>query len=67
MNEMLTSAVGVGKANGIGGLRSRTGLVRAVADTVAEAMVRAVAGNITDGAAKVGEGNANHVVEAVLL
>ena len=67
MNEMLTSAVGVGKANGIGGLRSGTGLVRAVADTVAEARVRAVAGNITDGAAKVGEGNANHVVEAVLL
>jgi hypothetical protein len=67
MNVMLTGAVGVGKANGIGGLLGGTGLVGAVADTVAEARVGAVASNVTDGAAKVGESNANHVVEAVLL
>ena len=64
---MLTSTVGVGKANGISGLLSSTGLVGAVTDTVAEARVRAVAGNIADGAAKVSESNADHVVEAVLL
>jgi hypothetical protein len=67
MDIMLTSTVGVGKANGISGLLSSTGLVGAIADTVAEARVRAVAGNIADGAAEVSEGNANHVVEAVLL
>jgi hypothetical protein len=64
---MLTSAVGVGKANGLGGLSSGTGLVGAVANTVAEARVGAVAVDIADGAAKVRESNANHVVEAVLL
>lgn len=64
---MLTSAVGVGKANSLGGLSSGTGLVGAVANTVAEARVGAVAVDIADGAAKVGESNANHVVEAVLL
>jgi hypothetical protein len=64
---VLTSAVGVGKANGFGGLSSGTGLVRAVTNTVAEARVGAVAVDVADGAAKVGESNADHVVEAVLL
>jgi hypothetical protein len=67
MDMMLTSAVGVGKANGIGGFRSGTSLVRAVTNTVAEARVGAVAVDVADGAAKVGESNADHVVEAVLL
>lgn len=64
---MLTSTVGVGKANGIGGLLGGTGLVGAVADTVAELRLGAVASNVAVGAAKLGHGLANHGVEAVLL
>lgn len=45
---------------------SGTGLVGAVADTVAEVRVRAVAGDIANGAVELVQGNANHVVEAVL-
>jgi hypothetical protein len=67
MHVMLTSAVGVGKANSIGGLGGGTGLVGAIADTVAKVGLGAVASNVADGAAKVGQSNANHVVEAVLL
>lgn len=67
MDSMLTSAVGVGKGDGIDGLLSATGLVGAVADTVAELRLGAVASNVAIGAAKLGHGLANQSVEAVLL
>lgn len=67
MYVMLTSTVGIGETNGVGGLRSGTGLVGAVADTVAEVRVGAIASNIANAAVELVQGNANHVVEAVLL
>lgn len=67
MYGILTSTVGIGKANGVGGLLSGTGLVGAVANTVAEVRVRAVACDVADVAVELVQGNANHVVEAVLL
>ena len=67
MGSMLTSAVGVGKGNGVDGLLGATGLVGAVADTVAKFRLGAVASNVAVGAAKLGHGFANQGVEAVLL
>jgi len=67
MDLMLTSAVGVGKGNGSDGLLSGTGLVGAVADTVAKLRLGAVASDVAVGAAKLGDRLANHGVEAVLL
>ena len=67
MDEMLTSTVGVGKGNGVDGLLGATGLVGAVADTVAKFRLGAVASNVAVGAAKLGHGFANQGVEAVLL
>lgn len=67
MSGILTSTVGIGETNGVGSLLSGTGLVGAVADTVAEVRVRAVACDIADVAVELVQGNADHVVEAVLL
>ena len=64
---MLTSTVGIGKTNGLGGLSSGTSLVGAIANTVAEVRVGAIASNVANVAVELVQSNADHVVEAVLL
>lgn len=63
----LTLAVGISEADDLGSVFRRAGLVRAVANTVAEVCVAAVADNIAGLATELGGGNAEHVVDTGLL